>query len=230
MVAGTGQCRFGCRAHDVLPTPAVAYLTTSWTRIWGVMLSASHNPMPDNGIKFFSRGGHKLDNAIEDDIEDRLDEPWDRPIGDQGRSGADRLRLGGLPTEGILLDSLPQRLDGLRIVIDCANGAASTLAPEVYASAGAEVIVIHAEPDGLNITRAAAARTSRTSSLPSASTVPTRESRTMATRTDASPWDAHGNVVDGDSHPRDHRDGDAPSPANSPVTLSWPPSWPISAS
>jgi phosphoglucosamine mutase len=134
----------------VLPTPAVAYLVDVLDADLGVMLSASHNPMPDNGIKFFSRGGHKLDDAIEDDIEQRLGEPWDRPVGaDVGRVTLDFDSIGRY--ERHLLDSIPHRLDGLTIVVDCANGASSSLAADVYGGAGATVIPIHSQPDGLNI-------------------------------------------------------------------------------
>ena len=108
--------------------------------------------MPDNGIKFFSRGGHKLDDAIEDAIERRLREPWSRPTG----AAVGRVRHRPEAVERYaahLLASLPNRLDGLRIVVDCANGAASAIGPDVYRAAGAEVIAIHADPDGLNINR-----------------------------------------------------------------------------
>jgi phosphoglucosamine mutase len=136
----------------VLPTPAVAFLTAALDADLGVMLSASHNPMPDNGIKFFSRGGHKLDDGIEDAIERRLREPWDRPTG--GDVGRMRHRPDAVERYAAhLLSSLPNRLDGLRIVVDCANGAASVIGPDVYRAAGADVVAIHAEPDGLNINR-----------------------------------------------------------------------------
>lgn len=143
--AGVDVVRVG-----VIPTPAVAFLTGSSGADLGVMLSASHNAMPDNGIKFFARGGSKLDDAVEDAIEARMNEPWARPTGaDVGRiiEGAD------LVEQYIdhLVTSLPHRLDGLRVVVDCANGAASYAAPEAYRRAGADVTEIHASPDGLNI-------------------------------------------------------------------------------
>jgi phosphoglucosamine mutase len=143
--AGVDVVRVG-----VMPTPAVAFLTGSTGADLGVMLSASHNAMPDNGIKFFARGGSKLDDAVEDAIEARMNEPWARPTGaDVGRiiEGAD------LVEQYIdhLVTSLPHRLDGLRVVVDCANGAASYVAPEAYRRAGADVTEIHASPDGLNI-------------------------------------------------------------------------------
>lgn len=143
--AGVDVVRVG-----VLPTPAVAYLTGALGADFGVMLSASHNPAPDNGIKFFARGGHKLPDAVEDEIEAGLGDPADGAVGaDVGRvsdasGGADRYIAH-------VVDSLPHRLDGLRVVVDCANGAAATVAPEAMRRAGAEVISIGDRPDGLNI-------------------------------------------------------------------------------
>jgi phosphoglucosamine mutase len=134
----------------VLPTPAVAALVIETGAALGVVLSASHNPMPDNGIKFFARGGHKLPDELEDAIEKRLGEPWDRPIGEAvGRVG--RYAKAGDRYVDLLLKTLPHRLDGLKVVVDCAHGAASVVAPTALRAAGAEVIVIGAEPTGLNI-------------------------------------------------------------------------------
>ncbi len=135
----------------VLPTPAVAYLTSAYDAEFGVMISASHNPMPDNGIKIFGAGGHKLDDATEDRIEELLAAgPGERPVGAAiGRvvdadDALDRyLRHAG--------KALTTRLDELTVVVDCANGAASMAAPRAYRAAGANVIAINAEPDGLNI-------------------------------------------------------------------------------
>ncbi len=135
----------------VLPTPAVAYLTHAYDAEFGVMISASHNPMPDNGIKIFGAGGHKLDDATEDRIEELLAAgPGERPVGAAiGRvvdadDALDRyLRHAG--------KALTTRLDGLTVVVDCAHGAASTAAPLAYRAAGANVIAINAEPNGLNI-------------------------------------------------------------------------------
>lgn len=150
VVAGLASAGVDVILLGVVPTPAVAYLVNSLDADLGVMLSASHNPMPDNGIKFFNRGGLKLDDEIENAIEARLSEPWDRPIGDQ--VGRVRLDHGAIAAyEQHLLGSLPNDLTGLKIVVDCANGAASVIAPEVLRSAGAEVIAIHASPDGINI-------------------------------------------------------------------------------
>jgi phosphoglucosamine mutase len=134
----------------VLPTPAVAHLTAVRGADLGVMLSASHNAMPDNGIKFFARGGHKLDDAVEDTIERRLRESWQRPTG----AGVGRIRRDTDAADDYLrhlLAVLPQRLAGLTIVLDCAHGAASEVAPRLLRQAGAQVTVIGGEPDGLNI-------------------------------------------------------------------------------
>jgi phosphoglucosamine mutase len=129
----------------------VAHLTAAWGADLGVMLSASHNAMPDNGIKFFARGGHKLGDAIEDAVESRLGEPWDRPTG----AGVGRVTDDGTGANDYvahLLTTLAgQRLDGVRVVVDCANGAASPVAADAFAAAAAEVITIHDAPDGLNI-------------------------------------------------------------------------------
>ncbi len=135
----------------VLPTPAVAYLTHAYDAEFGVMISASHNPMPDNGIKIFGAGGHKLDDATEDRIEELLAAgPGERPVGAAiGRvvdadDALDRyLRHAG--------KALTTRLEELTVVVDCANGAASTAAPRAYRAAGATVIAMNAEPNGLNI-------------------------------------------------------------------------------
>ena len=147
--AGVDVVRLG-----VLPTPAVAHLTAATGADLGVMLSASHNPMPDNGIKFFARGGVKLDDAIEDSIEARMGEEWQRPTG----SGVGRILAGEADAESgfetyvsHLVRCAPNRLDGLKVVVDCANGAASRTAPEALRRLGAEVITHAAEPDGLNI-------------------------------------------------------------------------------
>lgn len=134
----------------VLPTPAVAYMTAVLGADLGVILSASHNPMPDNGIKIFAAGGTKLPDAVEDDIERLLGVEWERP------TGADVGRIRHVADAAVrylahLAEAVPADLAGLRIVVDCANGAASEVAPAAYAAAGADVVAIGAEPDGLNI-------------------------------------------------------------------------------
>jgi len=147
--AGANAIRVG-----VLPTPGVAYLVGETKADFGVMLSASHNPMPDNGIKLFAAGGHKLPDEIELRIESAIEANeaagWPRPTG-AGIGRVHDLPDGAEHYVQHLVGTIPHRLDGLRIVVDCANGAASEVAPAAYRRAGAEVIAIHAEPDGLNI-------------------------------------------------------------------------------
>ena len=135
----------------VLPTPAVAYLTSAYDADFGVMISASHNPMPDNGIKIFGPGGHKLDDGTEDRIEQLVHQGAGvRPTG---------AALGRVVDAEDALDrylrhvsgAVTTRLDGLTVVVDCAHGAGWAAAPQAYRAAGANVIAIHAEPDGLNI-------------------------------------------------------------------------------
>ena len=150
VVAGLASAGADVLKVGVLPTPAVAFLTGMLDADLGVMLSASHNPMPDNGIKFFAKGGQKLDDAIEDAIEARLREPWNRPTGaDVGRV---REHPEGLETYiSHIVGTAPSRLEGVRVVVDCAHGAAYRAAPEALRRLGADVIAVCAEPDGLNI-------------------------------------------------------------------------------
>jgi phosphoglucosamine mutase len=134
----------------VLPTPAVAFLTEHTGADLGVMLSASHNAMPDNGIKFFARGGVKLADEVEDAIERHLDTHLNLPTGDK----VGRIRTDADLVEKYiehLLSSIDNSLIGLKVVIDGANGSASLVGPEALRRAGATVISIHCEPDGLNI-------------------------------------------------------------------------------
>jgi phosphoglucosamine mutase len=135
----------------VLPTPAVAHLTGAYDAEFGVMISASHNPMPDNGIKIFGPGGHKLDDATEDRIEDLVGGgPGVRPVGaDIGRIVDAQDALDRYLRHVASAVTTPAR--GLTVVVDCAHGAASTAAPQAYRAAGANVIPINAEPNGLNI-------------------------------------------------------------------------------
>ncbi len=150
VVAGLASAGVDVHRLGVLPTPGAAFLTNFLDADMGVMISASHNPMPDNGIKFLSRGGLKLDDDIEILIENRLEEPWARPTGtDVGRIGDSR--AGVTTYVKHLVDSVPERLDAFRVVLDCANGAAYEVGPEVLARLGADVVAIHAEPDGHNI-------------------------------------------------------------------------------
>jgi phosphoglucosamine mutase len=134
----------------VLPTPATAFLTADLDADFGVMISASHNPAPDNGIKFFSRGGHKLADDVEDRIEAALTEAPLAPVGaeighvQRFADAEDRYLVH-------LLGTLPNSLNGIKVVLDCANGAASAVSPEAFRDAGAEVYVIGNDPDGHNI-------------------------------------------------------------------------------
>lgn len=144
--AGVDVMRVG-----VLPTPAIAHLTASTDLDLGVMISASHNPMQDNGIKFLARGGYKLDDAIEDEIEAALAVQWDRPTGaevgriEKDTIGADRAYIDHL------VRAVGMDLGGLRIAVDCANGAASTVGPQALREAGADVVVMNSSPNGTNI-------------------------------------------------------------------------------
>ena len=150
VVAGLASAGVDVYRVGVLPTPAVAYLVGATGADLGVMISASHNPMPDNGIKLFARGGGKLDDAIEAAIEKRMGEPWDRPTGrNVGRIIEDQNAAEAYIKH--LLSSVSTSLRGLKIVVDCANGASSHVAPEVYRRAGAEVVAIHHSPNGWNI-------------------------------------------------------------------------------
>ncbi len=133
----------------VLPTPACAYLTADLGADFGVMVSASHNPATDNGIKFFSRGGHKLPDDVEDQIEAQFGKallPIGEGVGEISRfsDAEDRYLIH-------LLSAMRNSLDGLKIVVDCAHGAASAISPQAFTDAGAKVIVIGADPDGTNI-------------------------------------------------------------------------------
>ena len=150
VIAGLASAGVDVWDAGMLPTPAIAFLTADLGADLGVMLSASHNAMPDNGIKFFARGGHKLDDGVEDAIEARLGEPWSRPTGaDVGRVRS--LTDGSARYTRHLLSVLPHRLEGLHVVIDAAHGAASVVSPLVFREAGAYVTVIGASPTGLNI-------------------------------------------------------------------------------
>jgi phosphoglucosamine mutase len=134
----------------VIPTPATSFLTADLDADFGVMISASHNPAPDNGIKFFSRGGHKLDDAVEDAIEAALSAKPLTPIGAEighVKEFADAKQRYLVHLQA----TLPNSLKGIKVVVDCANGAAADLAPKAFRDAGAEVVVIGNAPDGYNI-------------------------------------------------------------------------------
>ena len=152
VVAGLLAAGVDVEVLGVTPTPAVAHAVTTSGVDLGVMISASHNPMPDNGIKFFARGGVKLADDVEARIEARLDDEWDRPTGaGVGRRLDDAAERRTAAYVDHLVASLPVRLDGLRVVVDCANGAASTCARQAYSAAGAEVVVINDDVTGYRI-------------------------------------------------------------------------------
>lgn len=150
----SGVCSMGVDVHlaGVIPTPAVAYLAEKLHAEAGVVISASHNPMRDNGIKFFGGDGYKLPDEIESEIEQQIDnyDSLPRPEG---------AGVGRMYREHELLDmyldhlirSFPKKLNGLRLVLDCANGAVYEAAPELFSRLGAEITVINSDPDGLNI-------------------------------------------------------------------------------
>jgi phosphoglucosamine mutase len=150
VVAGLTSAGVDVYRVGVLPTPAVAFLVKESGADLGVMISASHNPMPDNGIKFFAKGGDKLADQVEAQIEARLGEPWDRPTGlNVGRIIFDEAAKERYSTH--LLSTIDTKLTGLKVIVDCANGASSTVAPSVYERAGATVTAISASPTGWNI-------------------------------------------------------------------------------
>jgi phosphoglucosamine mutase len=169
VVAGLAGAGVDVLRLGVIPTPGVAYLTAALGADLGVMLSASHNPAPDNGIKLFARGGFKLPDAAEDEIEARMRQgrAGGVPAGGFGRvreAAGERERYlahllasqpaTGQPSAAHVASAVGRgtaTLTGMRVVVDCAHGAASALAPELLRRAGAEVIAIGAEPDGLNI-------------------------------------------------------------------------------
>ena len=151
-VVSAGLASSGVDVYDagVIPTPAAAFLVADFGADLGVMISASHNPAPDNGIKFFAVGGTKLPDEVEDRIEAAMAAPKFAPTGgDVGRirrfaDAEDRYIVH-------LLSTLPNRLDGVHVVLDCAHGAAAGVSPQVFTDAGARVTVIGADPDGMNI-------------------------------------------------------------------------------
>ncbi len=145
--AGVDVLRIG-----VVPTPAAAFLVGEYRTDLGVMISASHNAMPDNGIKFFARGGVKLDDDLEDAIESRMGASWQRPVGE---------KVGRILDQPQAVDSYVKHLvkslraddalQGIKVVLDCANGASFHTAVRAFEGAGATVTAINASPDGLNI-------------------------------------------------------------------------------
>jgi phosphoglucosamine mutase len=150
VAAGLASSGIDVLDAGVIPTPAAAFLVADLPADFGVMISASHNPAADNGIKFFAIGGTKLPDEVEDRIEVALDEPKMTPTGgDVGRIS----RFADAEDRYIvhLISTLDVRLDGLHVVIDAAHGAAAGVSPEAFALAGAKVTVMGADPDGMNI-------------------------------------------------------------------------------
>jgi len=154
LTAGFVSCGMDVVLAGPVPTPAVAMLTRSLRADFGVMISASHNPYQDNGIKFFGPDGFKLSDAMESEIEARLDSNMSSDLADASKLGrAKRLDdVVGRYTEYVK-QTFPKgaSLDGLKIVLDCANGAAYKVAPEVLWELGADVVKIGVEPNGYNI-------------------------------------------------------------------------------
>ena len=151
LIAGLATVGVDVLKVGVLPTPAIAYLTQYYKADLGVVLSASHNVFSDNGVKFFSKDGKKLPDEVEDEIEKNLETKVPHPTG----SEVGRVREMADAYEAYLthlLETVPSAaLKGLKVVVDCANGAASEVAPDLYQRAGAEVIAIHNSPNGINI-------------------------------------------------------------------------------
>ena len=150
VVAGLTSAGVDVYRVGIVPTPAVAYLVASTGADLGVMISASHNPMPDNGIKLFQRGGEKLADDVEALVEARIGEPWQRPTGAAVGRVINDDQLVDKYIEH-LLSTIDVSLSGLKVVVDCANGASSFTAPVALSRAGAEVIAIANTPDGWNI-------------------------------------------------------------------------------
>ena len=150
VAAGLASSGIDVLDAGVIPTPAAAFLVADDHADFGVMISASHNPAPDNGIKFFAIGGTKLPDEVEDRIEAALGQPKLTPTG----AGVGRIRRFSDAEDRYvvhLLGTIDVSLKGLHVVIDCANGAAAGISPQVFTDAGARVTVIGTDPDGINI-------------------------------------------------------------------------------
>ena len=156
MLEGALTAGFCSAGMDVLlagivPSPAVAFLTMDEKADAGAVISASHNPVPDNGIKFFSRDGFKLSSEVEEAIEQAMTEPSTALPTGEALGSAEPLEGGVDRYVSHLLGSLSSPLTGLRLVLDCAFGAAWSVGPRVFREAGADVVAINAEPDGTRI-------------------------------------------------------------------------------
>lgn len=149
-----GVCSLGVDIHltGVVPTPAVAFLTRLIRADAGVVISASHNPMRDNGIKFFGEDGYKLPDKIEEEIEEHVRRFDLLPL-PEGAGVGRMYRASDLVERYVehVKQTFTHRLDGLRVAVDCAHGAASEIAPRLFSELGADVVVINNRPDGTNI-------------------------------------------------------------------------------
>jgi len=148
-----GLCSVGMEVRLVghVPTPGLAFLAKTNGYVAGVVISASHNPAPDNGIKFFDHRGLKLPDRVEDEIEKGMGDQEALPRPTEGGIGLVGDARGLVKAYEDFLVSKAPRLEGLRIVLDCANGSTYRVAPPVFAHAGAEVVTLFDTPDGLNI-------------------------------------------------------------------------------
>lgn len=150
VAAGIQQAGAKVRFAGLITTPGVAYLTRTRDIVAGVMISASHNPYRDNGIKVFDHSGYKLPDTVEHDLEQEIFALLETELAVR----EEPLEVdGGLDQEYVdfLISTFPHRLDGVRLALDCANGAACELAPELFRRLGAEVVATGCEPDGRNI-------------------------------------------------------------------------------
>lgn len=156
LVAGITSTGVDVWCVGEIPTPGVAFLIRHYEAAGGVMVSASHNPAPDNGIKFFAGDSFKLSDDEEDRIEAMVhrlaggEDSLPRPTGSDVGRALDRPDL-SLEYADYLMSTVDVRLKGRRVVLDCAHGAAHKIAPQVFRALGAEVIALHIEPDGVNI-------------------------------------------------------------------------------
>jgi len=150
--AGLSAAGLDVRLLGPMPTPAIAYLTRTLRASAGIVISASHNPYYDNGIKFFSAGGEKLPDEVELEIEAMLDQPM-TTVASEALGKVKRIEDARGRYVEFCKSTIPSRLSlkGLRVVVDCANGATYHIAPDVFRELGADVIAIGNEPDGLNI-------------------------------------------------------------------------------
>ena len=202
LTAGMAAGGFDVIDVGVIPTPGLAYLSTVLNVDFAGIVSASHNPMIYNGIKFFGKGGFKLSDAKEDEIEAILGDDWDHPTGEN----VGRISHDVEPPRKMYIDHIDESapaetetpLKGLRIVVDCANGATSPVAPVVLRRAGADVVVINASPDGYNINdHAGSMQPEGLQAMPVAS----KADMGVACDGDADRClavDAQGNIVNGD--------------------------------